>query len=148
LIFQLNLLSNLHHLSMFSLFLPNHHQPTHPSSSTTVLSTINLLIFVLSCPCWWHPLLPHAVRTRSQLKLEFLWVKFLVKVNYAPALYWKLLTCPWWHLCGMFCLSGQDNRRQGPILLTVEKCWDFKNIYWNVRTILQSHAKYKDQNHI
>lgn len=29
------------------------------------------------------------------------------------------------------------NRRQGPFMITDKKCRDFKNIYWNVRTIIK-----------
>jgi len=32
--------------------------------------------------------------------------KVHLKNQLSPALYWKLLKCPWWHLCGMFRLSG------------------------------------------
>jgi len=34
--------------------------------------------------------------------------RFNWKINYVPILYWKLLKCPWWHLCCMFRLSGQQ----------------------------------------
>jgi len=92
-----------------------HTHPQPPPYSPP--STCSDMFSLLSLP--GHPLLSHAVRepfklqvtttvrTRSELKLEFLWVKFWVKVNYAPALYWKLLKCHWWHLCGMLRLSGQ-----------------------------------------
>jgi len=161
LIFWLNLISHLHPLFAFSLFLPNHHQ-----SHTPIINHHRPLhhqfaqICSLCCRYRRHPLLPHAVRepfklqvtttmkTISELKLEFLWVKFWVKVNHAPALYWKLIKCPWCIYVACSVCPDSENRRWGPILLMVEKCRDFKNIYWNVRTILQSHAKYKDQKHI
>jgi hypothetical protein len=51
------------------------------------------------------------------------------KKNYVPALYWKLLKYPGGIYVACSVCTVSENGRQVPILLTVEKCRDFKNIY-------------------
>jgi len=70
LIFQLNLLSHLHPLFAFSLFLPNHHQPHTPIlNHHRPLHHQFAQICSLSCHCQRHPLLPHAVREPLKLQM-------------------------------------------------------------------------------
>ena len=108
--FSLSSSSSLHVFSIFPQ--PRSASHTHPQPPPSICSdmfslvTASDILFSLTLSgnhsnCKWQ------WRTRSELKLEFLWVKFWVKVNQAHAFYKKLLKCHWWHLCGIFRLSGQ-----------------------------------------
>jgi len=113
---------------------------THPQSPSSSPPSICSDLFSLSCRCRRHPLLPHAVRepfklqvittvrTRSELKLEFLWVIFLGKGELCPCTLLEINVLGGIYVACSVC-PVSENRRQGSILLTVEKCRDFKIIY-------------------